>query len=54
MNATLPIDGADAAHPLTSAVPAAAEQKRHSATVRITRYRYRGVIGIPSPWPSTR
>jgi RNA-directed DNA polymerase len=24
------------------------------AKVRTTRYRYRGVIGIPSPWPSTR
>jgi len=24
------------------------------AKVRTTRYRYRGVIGIPSPWPTTR
>jgi len=38
MNATLPIAGTDAAQPLTSAVPAAAEQKRHSATVRITHW----------------
>ena len=38
MNATLPIADGDAARPLSSAVPAATEQKRHPATVRITHW----------------
>lgn len=38
MNASLPIANGDTARPLTSALPAAVEQKRHSATVRITHW----------------
>jgi thiosulfate reductase cytochrome b subunit len=38
MNVTLPIADGDAARPMTSAVPAATEQKRHSATVCITHW----------------